>query len=53
MALKVADTYGFDRQSSIIAVPSASVSRGVASPPDISMAVDRCDILESVNQVPQ
>ena len=42
MALQVAETYGFDGQSSIIAVPSASVNRGVASPADISMSVDRC-----------
>ncbi len=32
MALKVADAYAFDGQSTIIAVPSASVARGVASP---------------------
>ena len=44
MALQVAETYGFDGQSSIIAVPSASVNRGVASPADISMSVDRCAV---------
>jgi hypothetical protein len=41
MALKVAETYGFNSQPSVIAVPSASVNRGVASPADISMAIDR------------
>lgn len=45
MALRVADAYGFDSQSSIIAVPSMSVNRGVASPADISMSVDRIQTL--------
>ncbi len=41
MAHAVADAYGFDGEASIIAVPSASVNRGVASPADISMDVRR------------
>ena len=46
MALKVADAYNFDKSESIIPVPSDSVSRGVASPADISMDVSRLRMLE-------
>lgn len=45
MAHKVAQAYAFDESSAIIPVPSASVDRGVASPADISMAVDRLKTL--------
>lgn len=40
MAHAVAETWGRD-PAAIQAAPAASVSRGVAAPPDISMRIDR------------
>ena len=51
MAQKVAQAWGYSPEA-IVTAPSASVNRGVASPPDISMDSSRLEALLGMSFTP-